>query len=65
MIDKRFAQARSEIQRASEYDYIIVNDVLEEAVDDFLAIIRSHQLKTEKNIKLINEVISDVESCDR
>lgn len=65
VIDKRFAEAKAEIKRAKEYDYIIVNDVLEEACEDFMAVIRAHQLRTEKNTELIDEVISDVKSSDR
>ena len=31
---------------ANKYDYVIVNDVLEKAVEDFKAIIRAEELST-------------------
>jgi guanylate kinase len=38
-IDERLAIARDQKTRAGEFDHVIVNDVLERAVDDLLAIV--------------------------
>ncbi len=40
LIEERFNQARGEIERGLEYDYIVINDKLEEAVGDIEAIIK-------------------------
>lgn len=57
VVAKRLNEAMSEISRASEYDYIVVNDDLSEAVDDLVSIIKSERHKTNKNIHLVNEVL--------
>ncbi len=42
---KRLATARQELTQAGNYDYVVVNDRLEDAVDDMLAILRSEKLR--------------------
>ncbi|TNF29482.1 MAG: guanylate kinase [Deltaproteobacteria bacterium] len=39
----RLQNARAEIARADTYDYLIVNDAVDEAVDDFLAVIHAER----------------------
>ena len=58
VIEKRLGEALSEISRASEYDYIVVNNVLEEAVNDAVAIIKTDRMRTDRNLHLINDVLS-------
>ena len=41
VIRERLEIARTELQRATEYDYIVENDVLQEAVEDVKTIIRA------------------------
>ncbi len=57
IVEKRFAEAVQEIARASEYDYIVVNNDIETAVDEFVSIIMSDRLKTDRNLNLINKVL--------
>ncbi len=57
VIEKRLNEALGEISRASEYDYIVVNDDLTEAVNDLVSIIKSERHKTNKNLHLVNEVL--------
>ncbi len=57
VIDKRVNAALDELPYAENYDYIIVNDALEDAVDDFFAVIRAEQLKKSVRSKFIDEVI--------
>lgn len=52
-IIERTKQARTEITFAENYDYIIVNDKLEEAVDDLLAVLRAEKLRRTRQDKLI------------
>ena len=58
VIEKRIAVALSEIARATEYDYIVVNDDLSEAVDDFAAIITADRLKIERQSALVDFVLN-------
>lgn len=57
MVNKRLNEALAEIARATEFDYIIVNDNLDEAVNDVITIIKTLRLTTEKQKYLINEVL--------
>lgn len=59
VIEKRVAKAAEEIPNAAKYDYIIVNDALEDAVDDFRAVIKAERLKSEYAAELLDEVIKN------
>lgn len=56
VIEKRVSQAAREIDEAVNYDYVIVNDALEDAVADFKAVIKAESLKTEFAAEQIHEV---------
>lgn len=49
VIDNRIAMAKREIQRISEYDYLIVNDDLEEATNTLRTIAKASRLKIAGN----------------
>lgn len=55
-IQKRLAQAKAEIKRAGEFEYIVTNDDLERAARDILAIITAEKLKASKNINTAKEL---------
>ncbi len=68
LIEERFSKARDEIKLAVNYDYIVVNDELEEAVKDIEAIIkhcggnahdaaRAEKCKAENQSDHINELL--------
>lgn len=57
VIEKRIRVALDEIAVSENYDYIVVNDVLDEAVDDFVSIIKSDRLRIERQVTLINKVL--------
>ncbi|WP_298530048.1 guanylate kinase [uncultured Ruminococcus sp.] len=59
VIEKRVSQAAGEIALAPKYDYIIVNDALEDAVSDFFAVMRAEKLKAEFSENTINEVLKN------
>ncbi len=52
-IAARSRQARTEVTFAENYDYLIVNDKLDEAVDDLLAVLRAEKLRRSRLDKLI------------
>ena len=62
LIDKRMKEALNEIARATEFDYIVVNDDLQVAVDDIIEVMSSSRLAIKRQKKLINGVLSNVES---
>ena len=59
VIEERISKAAWEISQAEKYDYIIVNDALEDAVSDFFAVIRGEQLKKEFSGDIIEEVLKN------
>ena len=48
VIEKRLTAAKDEISRANEYDYIVVNDVLLEAVEDIATIVKAERMKSNR-----------------
>ncbi len=58
-IRKRLEIAKDELDRAAEYDYIIENDVLEEAIEDLICIIKAERFKTKYMINKVSEVINN------
>lgn len=58
-IIKRLDIAKDELRRAPEFDYIVENDVLEEAVEDIITIIKAEKLKTNKMKNKLSEVINN------
>lgn len=58
-INNRLEIALEELKRAGEYDYIIENDVLENAVDELICIIKAERFKTKNMINKVREVIDN------
>ena len=57
VINERMQSALQEIKRATEYDYIVVNDDIATAVDDIISVISSNRLTLEKQNHIIDEVL--------
>jgi guanylate kinase len=51
IIAKRMAAAREDISHALEFDYLVINDVFDEALADLLAITRSQRLLIQRQTK--------------
>jgi len=49
VVNKRLERAKKEIAYASNYDYIIVNDNLKDAVEGLRSIIKAEKLKLKRN----------------
>lgn len=59
-VNHRLVIAREEIRRAVEYDYVVVNDTVENAVNGIETIINAERLKLIRNKNIISEVINNV-----
>lgn len=58
VIAKRLGESLREIASATDYDYIVVNDDLETAANDFVAIMLVDKFKTDRNLELINKILN-------
>ena len=56
-VQMRLQQARMEYLIAPQYQYIVVNDLLEDAVDDVQSILRSEELQSEHQQHLLKEAL--------
>ena len=53
---RRTAQAREEIDTAVNYDYFVVNDALEDAVQDLMAVIRAEKCRKGRCLDLLRQI---------
>ncbi len=53
-IAKRLGNAEKEFKNMPNYDYVIINDKIEEAVSEVEAIITAEKLKTSRNHEIMN-----------
>ncbi len=58
-VERRMNEALNEIRRADEYDYIVVNDDLESAVEDFLTVLNCNKLILKNQKHIIDEVLKN------
>lgn len=56
VIQKRLARAAQEAEGADEYEYLLVNDQVEDAVDRLHEIIRGEHLAMERNLDFIHQI---------
>jgi guanylate kinase len=58
VIALRVANAREEISHVGEFDYVIINDRFDEALQDLQAVIRAQRLKTVKQLRRHAEMVN-------
>ena len=58
VINKRLQKARWEITNINEYDYIIVNDVVDTAADEISRVIDSEKLKVKRCSETIKSILN-------
>ena len=65
VIERRLAQARAEIENYRQYGYILVNDVLDHAVEELAAIVTAERIRhgTRKGGPDAERVMQLAESC--
>ena len=59
VIEERFNKAKREIGLAELYDYIVVNDTVENAADKIMAIIRSEHAKTTRSLSGYKKLLEE------
>src|SRR5690554_520246 len=58
-VDKRFAKAEAEFKLAYKYDYIVVNDDVNNAADRIMAIIRAEHARTQRTIQKYQQLMEE------
>lgn len=59
VIKERIEKAKKEIDLAYKYDYIVINDTVDNAADRIMAIIRAEHAKTERTIHKYKKLLED------
>lgn len=59
VVEKRLAQAIREIPLAEKYDYIVINDIVDDGIERLKSIIISEKCKTENMNNIIEEVLKN------
>lgn len=62
VIDKRMNRAAEESEAMKEYDYIVVNDVLEDCVETVNSIIVGNKCLRENNLKFIEDIKNELQA---
>lgn len=55
LVEKRLKQARWELEQAAKYDYIVINDSVEKAAAELLAIMTAEKCRVNDRIQLLKE----------
>ena len=61
VIEKRMNNALEELTKAREYDYLVINDVFDDAIEELLEIVRNkgfHDDSHDKKIKILQDLLS-------
>ena len=56
VIESRLSRAAEEAEGMEDYDYLLINDDLEECVNELHRIISSERCKTQRNTEFINRI---------
>jgi len=59
VIQQRLKTAVEEIKQSPKYDYVVINDTVEQCVSDITSIINSEKMKTENMLDFIKGVLND------
>lgn len=62
-IARRLGAAAEEIRRAKEYGYIVVNEILEDAVADVAAIVRAERCSAARRQETVRQVLEGKGEC--
>ena len=62
VVQKRLQTAVDEMKQADQYDYIVVNDDLDDAARDVLAILSAEKARAVHMTQFVQEVLNDAEN---
>ena len=62
VIHQRLARAAQEAEGVDEYDYVLVNDQLDEAVDRLHGIIQSEHFSMKRNLDFITKYVPEIDT---
>jgi guanylate kinase len=60
VIARRLAAAREEMSHASEFDYVIMNDDFQTALEDLRAIVRTQRLRRDKQLQQYQNLFNSI-----
>ena len=61
-VEKRLQSAVGEIARAGEYDYIVVNEQLGEAVSEVLTVISADRFRTDRRLDIVDNILKNAKT---
>lgn len=61
-VGKRLKAAMTEMQAASEYDYVVINNDVDDCASSISGIIQSEKMRANRNINFIKEVLLNAQS---
>lgn len=61
VIEERLAEAKTDLEHSVEYDYLIVNDDFDIALNSLRAIIHVNRLKLKKQEAILTSILSDLD----
>lgn len=65
VVESRLSRAVEEAEGIEQYDYLVINDVLEECVEEVHAIIQNEHNKVSRNIDAINNMRKELKSFSK
>lgn len=60
-LKKRLAEAEKEAKKIAEYDYILVNDKVDECASNLVSIIKAERAKRVRNLEFVNKLLEEIE----
>ncbi len=60
VIERRMRDAEAEISHYPEYDYLVVNDGFDQALEELRAVIMAQRLREERQSSLLQEMLQDL-----
>lgn len=62
-INRRIHRALEELELVQEYDYVVINDTVAQAVEDIQSIVRAERMKCSRNQNIKKIFKGEMESC--
>lgn len=58
---RRLAEAETEAKKIAEYDYILINDKVDECALNLVSIIKAERTKRIRNLEFVNKLLEEIE----